>query len=246
MDIEAIRAKVADHGAYLPEATFAPPKRMRRGGGEGGGGRGAEVEVLKTHVLGEKAALRLRKRKYASSDHWWMPYAALLCGFLEMANCWYVYVYAWLLLCYVVSSAMPHLRLSLRSVLNHFLNRVPCILTFIPRGLIMSFGAFKYHTLPSLASRTDTEIGLIAGVQAVMVLGPTFIIGRLLDARFHRVVVVVGICFLTAGFLVASCAEAVGMGRSYGVVVGGQSVMAGLGMSCLFIHSSTNATQVSW
>ncbi len=117
---------------------------------------------MKTHVLGEKAALRLRKRKYASSDHWWMPYAALLCGFLEMANCWYVYVYAWLLLSYIVSSAMPHLRLSLRSVLNHFLNRVPCILTFIPRGLIMSFGAFKYHTLPSLASRTDTEIGLIA------------------------------------------------------------------------------------
>lgn len=106
----------------------------------------------------------------------------------------------------------------------------------------MSFGAFKYHTAPFLSHETDTQIGLIAGIQAAMVLGPTFIIGRLLDARLHPLVVVVGAILTSVGFLCASFAE--WAAASYGIVVLGQSVLAGLGMSCFFIHSSTNATQV--
>ncbi len=98
----------------------------------------------------------------------WRPYAALLSGFCGMANCWYASQRSHYIIC--AESRQPENADGRAS-----------------RGLIMSFGTFfRYYDENLLLAATDTTIGLIGGLQAFIVLLLSFIVGRLLDAKFHR------------------------------------------------------------
>ena len=113
----------------------------------------------------------------------------------------------------------------------------------------MSFGTFfRYYDEHLIPDATDTAIGLVGGVQAFMTLLLSFIIGRLLDAKFHRSVVAVGGVLTWLGYFCLSFNElAAGeKGRGcYWFIVLMQSIVAGVGMSCFFMHSSHCAIQVS-
>lgn len=114
------------------------------------------------------------------------------------------------------------------------------------RGLIMSFGTFfRYYDEQILPEATDTAIGLIGGVQAFIVLLLSFIVGRLLDAKFHQIIVAVGGILTWLGYfcLGFSLQGPENQGR-YGVIILTQSIIAGVGMSCFFTHSSHCAIQV--
>ena len=112
----------------------------------------------------------------------------------------------------------------------------------------MSFGTFfRYYDETLLPGATDTTIGLIGGFQAFMTLLLSFIVGRLLDAKLHRIVVGVGGLLTWLGYFCLSFCGRQGVGRSqgsYGLIVLTQSIIAGAGMSCFFMHSSHCAIQV--
>lgn len=120
------------------------------------------------------------------------------------------------------------------------------------RGLIMSFGTFfRYYDEHLLLGATDTTIGLIGGLQAFLALLLSFIVGRLLDAKFHRTVVGVGGLLTWLGYFCLSFSGVYGAKGekkrdqgSYGLIVLSQSIIAGAGMSCFFMHSSHCAIQV--
>lgn len=115
------------------------------------------------------------------------------------------------------------------------------------RGLIMSFGTFfRYYDDNLLLDATDTSIGLIGGIQAFMVLLLSFIVGRLLDAKFHRVIVGVGGFLTWLGYFCLSFNILQGPENqgSYGLIILTQSIIAGASMSYLFSHSSHCAIQV--
>ena len=112
----------------------------------------------------------------------------------------------------------------------------------------MSFGTFfRYYDEHLLIGSTDTAIGLIGGVQAFMTLLLSFIIGRLLDAKLHRSVVAVGGALTWLGYFCLSFNHLhAPEGRGcYGLIILTQSIIAGVGMSCFFMHSSHCAIQVS-
>ena len=111
----------------------------------------------------------------------------------------------------------------------------------------MSFGTFfRYYDEHLLPQATDTTIGLIGGLQAFMVLLLSFIVGRLLDAKLHRYIVGVGGFLTWLGYFCLSFTtlqRPEGQG-SYGFILLTQSLIAGIGMSCCFSHSSHCAIQV--
>ncbi len=158
----------------------------------------------------------------------WRPYAALLSGFCGMANCWY-------------ASQCSHDRTCTET------SRSDNADGRASRGLIMSFGTFfRYYDENLLLAATDTTIGLIGGFQAFIVLLLSFIVGRLLDAKFHRVVVGIGGILTWLGHFSLSFNNLHGSQDqgSYGLIILTQSVVAGTGMSCFFTHSSHCAIQV--
>lgn len=79
-----------------------------------------------------------------------------------------------------------------------------------------------------------------------MTLLLSFVVGRLLDAKFHRTVVGVGGFLTWLGFFCLSFNNLHGSKNqgSYGLIILTQSIIAGAGMSCLFMHSSHCAIQV--
>lgn len=116
------------------------------------------------------------------------------------------------------------------------------------RGLIMSFGTFfTYYDEHLLLDASDTAIGLIGGVQAFMTLLLSFFVGRFLDAKCHRSVVAVGGVLTWLGYFCLSFnhLHAAKDRGCYGLILLTQSIIAGAGMSCFFMHSSHCAIQVS-
>lgn len=154
----------------------------------------------------------------------WRPYAALLSGFCGMANCW----------------SVPQRSLTPRSCSRMDADR--CAL----RGLIMSFGTFfRYYDERLLLGATDTAVGLIGGVQAFMVLLLSLIVGRLLDAKFHQFINGAGGLWTCLGYFSLGCSmEGLEDEGRYGLIILTQSIIAGVGMSCFFSHSSHCAIQV--
>ncbi|CAF9918312.1 MAG: hypothetical protein ALECFALPRED_000642 [Alectoria fallacina] len=96
----------------------------------------------------------------------------------------------------------------------------------------MSFGTFfRYYDDNLLLEATDTTIGLIGGTQAFIVLLLSLIVGRLLDAEFHRVIVGVGGFLIWLGYFCLSfntLQKAENQG-SYGLIIVTQSIIAGAG-----------------
>lgn len=111
----------------------------------------------------------------------------------------------------------------------------------------MSFGTFfRFYDEHLLLSATDTTIGLIGGLQAFMTLSLSFVVGRLLDAKFHRTLVGVGGFLTWLGFFCLSFNNVHGSNNqgNHGLIILTQSIIAGVGMSCSFMHSSHCAIQV--
>ena len=110
----------------------------------------------------------------------------------------------------------------------------------------MSFGSFfRYYDEHLLTHSNDPTLGLIGGMQASLVLFFSFLVGRLLDARLHRWVVGLGGILTTLGYFCLSLStDGDGQGN-YGFVILTQGIVAGVGMSCFFQHSSHLAVQVS-
>ena len=116
------------------------------------------------------------------------------------------------------------------------------ILADIDRGNIMTYGSFfRYYDEFLLGDKaSDALIGLIGSVQAFLVLGLSLIVGRILDAQYHRQMLFVGGAMITSAYVCLSF-----VGARWGLILLTQGFMAGFGMACFFTHSSYCAVQVS-
>ena len=104
----------------------------------------------------------------------------------------------------------------------------------------MSYGVFfEFYDDHLLPSASDIELSLIGGTQSCLVLLLSVIVGRLLDVQKHRWISTIGLVFITLAFFSLSV-----VGRNYGLIWLTSGLLAGVGMSCLFMHSSHNAIQV--
>ena len=112
----------------------------------------------------------------------------------------------------------------------------------IDRGNIMTYGSFfRYYDEILMGDwPSDALIGLIGSVQAFLVLGLSLIAGRILDAQYHRQLLLVGGAMITCSYICLSF-----VGASWGLILLTQGFMAGFGMACFFTHSSYCAVQVS-
>lgn len=106
----------------------------------------------------------------------------------------------------------------------------------------MTYGSFfRYYDEVLLGDRaSDALIGLIGSVQALLVLGLSLIVGRMLDAQYHRLILLGGGAMMIFSYLGLSF-----VGARWGLILLTQGFMAGSGMACFFIHSSYCAAQVS-
>lgn len=116
------------------------------------------------------------------------------------------------------------------------------ILADIERGNIMTYGSFfRYYDKILLGSGvSDALIGLIGSVQAFLVLSLSLIAGRMLDAQYHRQILLSGGTMIISSYLCLSF-----VGARWGLILLTQGFMAGFGMACFFTHSSYCAAQVS-
>lgn len=110
------------------------------------------------------------------------------------------------------------------------------------RGLVMSYGVFfelyDDHLLPSAS---DLGLGLIGGTQSCLALLLSIVVGRLLDVQKHRWISITGLVFIILALFLLSA-----VGRHYGLIWLTSGLLAGVGMSCFFMHSSHNAIQVNF
>lgn len=116
------------------------------------------------------------------------------------------------------------------------------ILGDINRGNIMTYGSFfrYYDEILLDDGASDALIGLIGSVQAFLVLGLSLIAGRMLDAQYHRQILLGGGAMIIFSYLCLSF-----VGARWGLILLTQGFMAGFGMACFFTHSSYCAAQVS-
>ena len=121
------------------------------------------------------------------------------------------------------------------------------MLTVTVRGLGMSFGPyFRFYDEHLLKSTGTSKIGLIGSMQGFLILSLSVIIGRLVDAKFHRWIVIFGGLFTTLGHLCLSFTS--GQGKedqgNFALIFVTQGLIAGLGMACFFVLSSQLAVKV--
>ena len=116
------------------------------------------------------------------------------------------------------------------------------ILADIERYNNMTHGSFfRYYDEILLGDRaSDALISLFGSVQAFLVLGLSLIAGRMLDAQYHRQIILGGGAMTISSYLCLSF-----VGASWGLTLLTQGFMAGFGMACFFTHSSYCAAQVS-
>ena len=92
-------------------------------------------------------------------------------------------------------------------------------------------------------------IGLIGGSQAALGLGLSFIAGRLLDAGWSRWVAASGSLLICIGYgglgLLQGDAGDHEAPTEYGPVLALQGVVAGIGLSCLYMFCSQLSISVS-
>lgn len=104
----------------------------------------------------------------------------------------------------------------------------------------MSYGVFfELYDDFLLPSASDLELGLIGGTQSCLVLALSFVVGRLLDVQKHRWISSTGLVLVVLALFLLST-----VGGSYGLIWFTSGLLAGVGMSCFFMHSSHNAIQV--
>ena len=116
------------------------------------------------------------------------------------------------------------------------------ILADINKGNIMTYGSFfRYYDEILLGDRaSDALIGFIGSAQAFLVLGLSLIAGRMLDAQYHRQILLGGGTMIISSYLCLSF-----VGARWGLILLTQGFMAGFGMACFFTNSSHCAVQVS-
>ena len=116
------------------------------------------------------------------------------------------------------------------------------IQTEINRGNIMTYGSFfRYYDEILLGDRaSDALVGFIGSAQAFLVLGLSLIAGRMLDAQYHRQILLGGGAMMICSYLCLSF-----VGARWALILLTQGFMAGFGMACFFTHSSHCAAQVS-
>ena len=107
--------------------------------------------------------------------------------------------------------------------------------------MVNTFGTFQSYYITHLLPHTNTAlITLIGGTQCFFILIASFATGRLLDAGHHRFLAVTGGVLTTLGMSMLSLSA--GHGRrnqgKYWAIWLTQGLTVGLGMSCMFVHSS--------
>ena len=109
----------------------------------------------------------------------------------------------------------------------------------------MSYGAFftfyDNNDEDVMLKASDTQLSLIGGTQSLLMLGLSFIMGRLLDAGFHRPIAAGGVVSLSVGFL---CTGFAGHKSHYGLLWLTNALLVGLGLTCFFVFSTHNAIRV--
>lgn len=134
-------------------------------------------------------------------------------------------------------------------------------LMFNSWGLINAFGSRcmeqqPFHAVYSHRTNTPTaflsiyqefllpnndilQLNLIGSTQCFMVLGLSFVVGRLLDADHSRYLIVAGTCFVAIGMFTLSAVNGDGQSKgNYVLTWLVQGPITGLGMACFFVTSS--------
>ena len=116
------------------------------------------------------------------------------------------------------------------------------------RGLIMSYGTFfRFYKEHLLLGASDSQVGILGSIPPFLVLSLSFIVGRLVDAQYHRWLLGVGGLLTPLAHFCLSFTG--GQGRdgqgNFGLILLTQGLIAGIGMACFFMHSSYLAIQVS-
>lgn len=81
---------------------------------------------------------------------------------------------------------------------------------------------------------------LIGGTQSLIILGLSSLVGRLLDARYHRALVIAGTILNCLGLCMLSLVdqEEYSEGKKFVLILLTQGVICGSGMACNFVTSS--------
>jgi hypothetical protein len=115
------------------------------------------------------------------------------------------------------------------------------LLMFNSWGVVNTFGTYQsYYRKHLLAGKPDTLITLIGATESFIVLVPSFLVGRVLDAGKQKYLSGLGFVLLTVGQFCLSISGGDGGYNhgNYGAIWTTQGLVVGLGMSCFFVSSS--------
>lgn len=113
------------------------------------------------------------------------------------------------------------------------------------RGLIMTYGTIlAYYSDFLMPSVKLTVLGVIGSIPPALLLFGSLLLGRLVDAGYHRQLNVIGTICITAGLAgLARSAGAEGlMGSGKPWAISLCAVLIGFGQSCLFVNCAQTAT----
>ena len=108
-------------------------------------------------------------------------------------------------------------------------------------GIVNAYGTYASYYMQHLLPGQDILLfNLIGSTQSFIVLLLSAVVGRFLDAGYHRTLIVVGSVLVILGqFLLSVSVGGGGYGEgNYGLIWLTQGLITGLGMACFFVTSS--------
>lgn len=108
-------------------------------------------------------------------------------------------------------------------------------------GIVNAYGTYASYYMQHLLPGQDILLfNLVGSTQSFTVLALSAVVGRFLDAGYHRTLIITGSVLVTLGsFLISVSAGGGGYGEgNYGLIWFTQGLLSGLGMACFFVTSS--------
>lgn len=104
-------------------------------------------------------------------------------------------------------------------------------------GIVNAFGAYQqYYESDMLSSETSSTISWIGSIQGFMVIGTTIVFGRIVDAGYTRLTLLLGTFLLTFGLMMTS------LGYEFYQILLAQGFCVGIGCSCMFVAAVANVS----
>jgi MCP family monocarboxylic acid transporter-like MFS transporter 10 len=108
-------------------------------------------------------------------------------------------------------------------------------------GIVNAYGTYASYYMQHLLPGQDILLfNLIGSTQSFIVLLFSAVVGRFLDAGYHRTLIIIGSVLVVLGqFLLSVSVGDGGYGQgNYGLIWLTQGLVTGLGMACFFVTSS--------